>query len=368
MFDSIRIGSFEVVNRLVRSATAERGADYKGRVTDELVEMYRILARGGVGTIITGHAYVHPYGKTNPAMTGVYSDEMIPGLTKIAQAVHRNSDAKVVLQINHAGRVTSSSIIEALPAGPSPIPVKMSGEKVRQMSSVEIDDLVDCFAQAAVRAQEAGFDAVQIHCAHGYLISQFLSKYTNRRDDKWGGSPENRRRFLKLVVQEMKSRTPDFPLWVKINSEDFVPDGVTIEEFIETSLLLEQWGISAVEISGGIPEAGNKSVRKGINGPDKEGYFLPAARALKTAGLKIPVITVGGFRTKAVVQEALQRGDTDLVALSRPLITEPDLPLRWKKGEDNKSRCIACNKCLRVVDEITHCVQWEATEKDKFIT
>lgn len=350
----------EIPNRIVRSATAERGADERGKATGALADTFKTLAQGGTGLIITGHAFVHPHGKTNNAMTGAHSDNMIPGLEKIAKAVHQNSDAKVFLQINHAGRVTSQALIGTLPAGPSPIPVKMSGEEAREFSSDEIEELVEIYVQAVRRGMEAGFDGVQLHCAHGYLISQFLSGYTNRRTDKWGN---DKRLFLMRIVDEIKTRMGNFPLAVKINCEDYVPDGVTIAEFVETCKILDKKGISFIEVSGGIPEAGGKAVRKGINAPEKEGYFLYAGKALKEAGIHIPVAVAGGFRSKSVCENALERGETDMVSFCRPLITEPDLPNQWKNGREEKSRCIACNSCLTKVKEMTHCVYWEEEEK-----
>ena len=364
MFTPINIGKLEIPNRLARSATAERAADEKGRVTEPLLAMYKALAAGGTGSIMTGHAYIHPHGRTNYGMTGVHCDDMIPGLEKLTKTVHKNSDAKVFLQINHAGRVTTKELIGTTPAGPSAVPVKMSGQDARELSSDEIEELIEIYVQAALRGQEAGFDGVQIHCAHGYLISQFLSGYTNRREDQWGGSPHNRRHFLFKIIEGIQAKAAGFPLTVKINSQDFVTGGVIIEEFVETCNLLQEAGIVAIEVSGGIPEGGNKSVRKGINKPEKEAYFAQACRVLKDAGITIPVIAVGGFRSYEVCQDTLDKLDADIISLCRPLITEPDLPLRWKNGNMEKSRCISCNMCLKEPKEMTHCVHW-ANKKDK---
>ena len=358
IFSEFQIGELKLVNRLARSATAERGADETGRVTNELLAMMKILAEGGVGSIMTGHAFVHPNGRTNFAMTGIHIDDMIPGLSKLAQVVHRNSDAKIFAQINHAGRVTSEALIGAIPAGPSAVPVRLSKERVRELSSDEIEELVEVYVSAALRAQEAGFDGVQLHCAHGYLISQFLSGYTNRREDRWGGSSGNRRRFLMTVIDEIQARAPGLPLTVKINCEDFVTGGVNIEEFTETCRQLQGKGISAIEVSGGIPESGSKAVTKGVKPGKKEGYFVHGAKALKEAGISVPVIAVGGFRSKSFGLDLLDQGFADIIALSRPLITEPDLPNKWEKGDSDESRCISCNKCLLVRKGMTHCVYW----------
>lgn len=358
IFSEFQIGGLKLANRLARSATAERGADEQGRVTDELLAMKKTLAEGGAGSITTGHAFVHPNGRANFAMTGIHCDDMIPGLAKLAKTIHLNSDAKIFAQINHAGRVTSEALIGTIPAGPSAVPVRLSKERVREFSADEIEELVEIYVSAALRAQEAGFDGVQLHCAHGYLISQFLSGYTNRREDKWGGSSENRRRFLMTVIDEIQARAPGLPMTVKINCEDFVADGVNIEEFTETCRQLQGKRISAIEVSGGIPESGSKAVSKGVKPGKKEGYFIRGARVLKEAGISVPVIAVGGFRSKSFVQDVLDQGFADIIALSRPLITEPGLPNKWKKGGGDESRCISCNKCLLIRKGMTHCVYW----------
>ncbi len=330
-----------------------------------MAQMYESLARGGVGLIMTGHAYVRADGKTNPAQTGIHTDRTIPGLAMTVRAVHRNSDAKIFLQMSHAGRAASEKLIGSKPVAPSAVPVRMSGEQPREMSGDEVSELIELYAIAALRAREAGFDGVQLHCAHGYLISQFLSPYTNKREDEWGGSPQNRRRFLLLITEEITRQAPDLPLTVKINCDDLLPGGITLEEFTETCRLLEGAGVIAFEVSGGIPETAGRIIKKGVDSPEKEGYFLYGAKALKEAGILSTILTVGGFRTLPVCRGAVSRGDTDIVSLCRPLITEPDLPLKWRRGEASGSRCISCNRCLRLRRGMTHCVYWEEqTDKD----
>lgn len=363
IFEPFEIQKLALPNRIARSATAERGADEKGFATDELISLYRRLAEGGSGLIFTGHAFVRLDGRTNINMTGIHRDETIPGLSRLAKAVHKASAAKIVLQVNHAGRATAEVLIGCRPVAPSPIPVRMSGENPRELSPDEIDELVELYVLAALRAQEAGFDGVQLHCAHGYLISQFLSPYTNKREDKWGGSSDNRRRFLLEIIAEIEARAPDFPLLVKINSEDMVPGGVELGNFVETCLEIEKRGVDVIEVSAGIPESANKIIRKGIKSPEKEAYFRKNARALKDGGLNIPVILVGGLRSFEICEEILEAGEADIVSLSRPLITEPDLPRRWASGDTTKSRCISCNGCLKLRDEFTHCVYWSEKKK-----
>lgn len=308
--------------------------------------------------ITTGHAFIRSDGRTNISMTGAHADDMIPGLMKLARVVHANSEARIFLQLNHAGRATSADLIDAQPAAPSVVPIRLSGEIPRELSSDEIEELIELYTLAALRGQEAGFDGVQLHAAHGYLISQFLSPYTNQREDRWGGSAENRRRFLLEIMDEIRGRAADLCLTVKINCDDMVKGGVIIDEFIETCGLLEKAGAAGLEVSGGIPESAGRIVRKGINSPEKEGYFLSGARALKEKGLNIPIMSVGGFRSAEVCQNALSEEAADIISFSRPLITEPDLPNKWKRGESDSSRCVSCNQCLKLRNESTHCVYW----------
>ena len=185
LFDRTRIGTLEVRNRLVRSATAEMMADEAGRPLPQLVELYRELARGGVGLIITGHMYIHPSGKAHPGMTGIYSDDLIPGLAALADAVH-DAGGAVAMQINHGGQQVRAGLVGD-PIAPSALEPNPPRSGAREMTIDEIEMLIDAYAQAARRAMEAGFDAVQIHAAHGYLVSQFLSPIANQRSDAWCG-------------------------------------------------------------------------------------------------------------------------------------------------------------------------------------
>ena len=358
IFSNFQLGKLELKNRIARSATAERGADIHGKLIGEVFEMYKALAKGGSGLIMTGHAFVRLDGRTSHAMTGAHSDDMITGLTKLVTVVHDNSEAKIFLQLNHAGRATSGELIGGEPVAPSDVPIRMTKQSLRILSSDEIEELIEMYSLAALRGLEAGFDGIQLHASHGYLISQFLSPYTNLRTDKWGGNNENRRNFILGIIDKILEEAGDCILTVKINCEDMVKGGLELEEFVETCKVLEQHGIQAIEISGGIIESASKIIRKGINSPEKEGYFLHGAKALKESGTKIPVLVVGGFRSKYICNEAIESGNADIISLCRPLITEPDLPDKWESGAAEKSRCISCNKCLLNVKSITHCVYW----------
>jgi len=216
----------------------------------------------------------------------------------------------------------------------------------RELSSKEIFQMIDWFIQAAARAREAGFDGLQIHAAHGYLLSSFISPHTNRRDDLWGGSWERRSKILIKIVRGIKENCgSNFPVMVKMNTTDFLPDGITLDEAKKIALSLEKAGIEAIEISGGMNEAGRGSVWPGLRPEEEEGYFVPYASAIKQ-NLKIPVSGLGGIRSVSVAEKFLSSGQVDLISMSRPFINEPHLLLRFKSGKWIKSPCISCNKCF----------------------
>ncbi|HNS53053.1 MAG TPA: NADH:flavin oxidoreductase [Anaerolineae bacterium] len=347
LFSTAKIGSLELKNRLVRSATAESLAtEPAGEATPALAALYRDLARGGVGLIITGHAYVSPKGKAHPAMLGAYSDELVPGLQTLADAAHAEG-GKIALQINHGGRQCSQLSV-AQPMAPSAVP-SPSGRIPLEMSHADIVEAVEAFAAAARRAKEAGFDAVQLHGAHGYLVSQFLSPHTNRRSDAWGGDLERRLAFLAAVCEAVRGQVGrDYPLFIKLgvadNLED-VPDGLTPEDGARIAGRLAGLGLDAVEVSGGASgRLGDYNSRLGVGARAPEAYFRSLARRVKAA-TRLPVILVGGLRSRGIMDEVLDSGDADLLALCRPLICEPDLPNRLLAGDKAASACISANRC-----------------------
>jgi 2,4-dienoyl-CoA reductase-like NADH-dependent reductase (Old Yellow Enzyme family) len=342
LFSPAQIGSLTLPNRLVRSATAEMLADDAGRPSQALADLYRELARGGVGLIITGHMYVAPVGKGHPQMSGIYDDDLIPDLRRLTDAVH-DEGGRIGVQINHAGRQTRSDDVEH-PIGPSDEEVVPPGRGARAMTSEEIEATIDAFAQAARRAIEAGFDAVQIHAAHGYLVSQFLSPLANRRDDDWGGSLENRMRFLGSVARACRDAVgSDVPLLVKLGMRDEAEGGLSLDEGAAVVAALAGFGFDAVELSGGVAETPRFNIVAEIELGIDEGYFRPfAQRAQKATDL--PVLLVGGFRSAAVMQEVLESGDVQFISMCRPLICEPDLPHRLAAGQP-ASACVSKNRC-----------------------
>jgi len=380
VFEPEEIGGMVIKNRLVRSATYEGMASEDGSVTGELVESYKTLAEGGVGLIITGYAYVQPSGKPMPRQTGIDRDDLIPGLRKIAETVHEHGDGcKVAIQLVHCGR--QSFFLEKTVA-PSAVLEQLTNNMPREMTVEEIEETIEAFAEAARRTKEAGFDAVQLHAAHGYLLSEFLSPYTNRRTDEYGGSTENRIKIVERIYKRTVEKVgKDFPILIKMNVDDFLEGGINLNESRKIAERLSKMGFAAIETSGGMDEAavaraGDEKelgwtpvyppfCRTNIRSKDKEAYHLPYAREIKKV-IDVPLILVGGIRSLDVIEKILAEGSADFAALCRPLIREPDLPNRWLKGIGGLTAdCISCNGCAgSLVEGGVRCIQKEITEQE----
>jgi len=343
LFTPITIGALTLPNRIVRSATAERMADAEGRPQPQQAEMYRELVRGEVGLIVTGHMYVHPGGKAHPEMTGAYSDALIPDLARLAESVHEGGGL-VMAQINHGGMQCKRAAVEDAVA-PSDTLASTRKRPARAMTVAEIEMVIDAYAQAARRVKEAGFDGVQLHAAHGYLISQFLSPFVNKRTDEWGGDLARRMRFLRAACEAVRAQVgPEYPLWAKLGMQDAVEGGLTLEEGAQVVAALQGMGLECVEVSIGVSSPGRGSMRTGIRTQADEAYFRPMAQQARKA-TRLPIALVGGFRTQSVMEEVLASGDADCIALCRPLICEPDLPRRMRLGLQQRSVCISTNQC-----------------------
>lgn len=346
LFDTTQINSMTMANRFVFSATWLGLADEEGFSTARQAEYLTELARRGVGLIITGHAFVMPEGKAGPRQTAVWDDRFIPGLTELADAVHA-ARGTVVLQLSHAGCYAAAVQSGLAAVGPS---AGAAGE-FPDCSALSVDgikQIVTAFGQCAARGKAAGFDGVQIHAAHGYLISQFLSPYFNRRTDSYGGSIGNRSRFVIETLQAVREAVGgSYPVLVKMNSEDFLQGGLSVEEMLHVASLLEQAGIDAIEMSGGTIASGALiPIRPGLLERDSEAFYREAARRFKEQ-IGVPLLLVGGIRSLDVCKELVETGEADYLSLSRPFICEPDLVERWKTGDTSKSACISCNGCLR---------------------
>ena len=347
LFTPTDVGGMTVPNRFVRSATQDFLATDEGEVTDRQVELYARLAEGEIGLIISGHAFVQPAGKASPRQLAVYDDRFVAGLRRIVDAVHR-FPSKIVLQIAHAGRQTKEKLCGGTPVSPSPVYDPVSKVMPRELTPTEIRALIGDFVQAARRAREAGFDGVQLHAAHGYLLNSFLSPHTNRRTDEWGGPIENRARVLVEIVGGIRALARSgFPVIVKLNSTDFLDGGLTLEDSVRAAALLEASGIDGIEVSGGMAEAGRGSIWPGLRPEADEGYFVAAAARIKAA-VEVPVFGLGGIRTFAVAEKIVLEGRADLISLSRPFIRDPFLVRDFREGRIAKSECISCNKCMNL--------------------
>ena len=321
--------------------------DSDGRPTRKLIDYYRDLTGGGVGLIVSGNTFVRPDGRQLPGQMGIHTDDFAPESAALTRAVH-DQGGKICVQLVHAGGQTGSAVAGRQPLAPSAVEVDQFPETPQEMSREDIAEMVTAFRDAAGRAKAAGFDAVQLHGAHGYLINQFLSPLTNRRADEYGGSALNRRLFLMEVYRGVRQVVgDDFPVMIKLNGADFVGGGLAIEEAIDAAKALDGEGIAAIEVSGGTSASGqNNPVRVKINKPEKEAYNLDLARRIKGA-VNCPVMVVGGLRSYEVAERIIGDEGMDYIAMARPLIREPDLPRRWRQGDISAAKCISCNSCFQ---------------------
>ncbi len=348
LFTPLNIGKVRLINRFVRSATHDYMADDRdGSIQPAQVELYRRLAEGEVGLIITGHAYVHLSGKASPRQIAVDNDSNIPGLKDLVAAVNGSgSGSRIFLQISHAGRQTKPSLCRQQPVAPSEVYDPVSKIMPRALTAEEINQVIEWFVAAARRAKEAGFDGVQLHAGHGYLLSSFISPHTNRRQDDWGGNWEKRSRIIREIISGIRKVCgPDFPVAIKMNATDHLPGGITLEEASLIARSLELAGLQAIEISGGMNEAGLGSVWPGVRAEEDEGYFVPLTAEVKKQ-VSIPVMGLGGIRTLRVAEKFIASGRVDLISMSRPFINNPHLVKDFRLGRLEKSRCISCNKCF----------------------
>ena len=345
LFESSEINGMKLANRFVRSATCEGMASIDGAVTPKLIDAMTTLARGGVGLIISGHTYVSREGQASPWQLGVYKDDLIPGLQEMTAAVHATG-GKIVMQLAHAGHFAPEKLTGQPPVVASDYE-GLSRTPRKELTVQDIQDLVAAFADAARRAQSAGFDGIQIHAAHGYLLSQFLSPIFNRRADSYGGSIENRSRIIVEAIHAIRKAVgKEFPVLIKMNCRDFVENGLSLEDSIAVAGLLSDAGLDAIELSGGLLT--NKKLspsRPGIHSADKEAYFREELRAFKKR-ISIPLILVGGNRSFEVSEQLVSEGAADYIAMSRPLIREPDLIARWKSGDRRRAECKSDNLCF----------------------
>ena len=353
-----------LANRLVRTAAGESLATRDGLATQALRDQYALLGRGGaIGLLISGHAFVHPAGQKREHQIGLCHDGVVPGLARVSAAARRDG-ARMLVQLSHAGLAAEESVTGHPPLGPSPLPelpgvslAKLGLVPGNAMTTNDIDEAIEAFAQAARRACAAGFDGVELHAGHGFLLNQFLSPLFNRRTDAWGGGPEDRARFACEVIRAIRRVTNDgFAVLAKVNAQDELAGGLCLEESIRQVAVMRAAGLDAVEISGGncLFSSAAKSPMRPVRptAPDGGQYFAAYARAFRAA-LNLPVIMVGGVRSCAAAEQVLAEGGADLVGMCRPFIRDAGLALRWREGDPEPSDCRSCNRCLQASREKT---------------
>ncbi len=345
MFENTEINKMQLTNRFVRSATWEGMAAEDGSCTPKLMELVTRLAEGGVGLIITGHAYVRQDGQAGPWQLGIYKDGLINGLREMAGAVHKHG-SRIVVQLAHAGFFANAKLTGQMPMALSQVK-EFAKSPRREMTAEDIQGIIESFCQAARRAKEAGSDGVQIHAAHGYLLSQSLSPVFNKRGDAYGGSVENRARFLLEVFHGVRATVgPDFPVLIKMNCQDFLEGGLTLDDSLKIGTMLVEGGIDAIELSGGTFVSGKLNPsRGGIKTEDKEAYFREDAKLFKK-NLNVPLILVGGNRSFQLAEQLVNEEYADYISMSRPFIREPDLIKRWESGDLRKAECLSDNQCF----------------------
>jgi len=343
LFEPIRIGTMEVKNRFVMAPMVTNYSEKDGSVTDRLVAYHRARAKGGVGLIIAEATYVHPCGKGFSNELGIYKDDLIPGLKRLTGAVHE-AGGKIAVQLYHSGRQSYEAVTGLPLIAPSPIPCPVCGGMPKEMAKEDIRQMVDAFGNAARRAKEAGFDAVEIHGAHGYLLNQFLSPYSNQRTDEYGGSFANRARFPLEVLKKVRELVgKDFPVLYRLSSAEHVPGGLTIEDTKAFAAMLVDNGIDAIHVSGGVYLSAAMIIQPAAI---PQGVYVENAAAIKEAvGGRVPVIVVGRIKEPSMMEELVAGGKVDMIAMGRGLLADENFPAKLEKGNtDDIRKCIACNQ------------------------
>ena len=352
LFEPFDIKGIQVKNRFVRSATVEGMGMADGRPSGSLRELYYALAEGEIGLIVTAAALVdgEAYKKRRYVEGRAYDiamdeDRYIEDWHEVVAGVHERG-SRIAMQLVHMGRQENPKIRGSRPVAPSAVPLTNTDIVPREMTVQEIEETVERFAQSCRRVMEAGFDAVQLHGGHGYLISNFISPYANVRTDAYGGSTGNRSRFITEIVRRARELVgEDYPIMIKMNCDEFIEGGLSKDQAVETAKIITEAGIDCIEVTGGTSsDSPLRMAVPGIKRVEQEAYFASYARALKEH-VSVPIILVGGLRTPSVMAKVLEEGIADLLSLSRPFIREPGLVKRWKQGDQEKARCISCNKC-----------------------
>lgn len=385
IFESINLGGVTAKNRIIRSATHDGLADSNGAPTEKLIRKYEYLAKNEVGVIITGYAGVSENGMSPyPAMLKIHNDDNLEQYEKLAEAAHKY-DTPIVLQLAHCGRQTSSKTIGVQKVAPTAKRHLFYPDKAKKLDKNKIKTIVNDFLKAAQRAEKCGFDAVQLHAGHGYLLHDFLSPYGNKRTDEYGGSVENRCRIICEIIKAVKEKTT-LPVWIKISAEDNRKNGMRIEDSVKICKILENAGLDCVEVSCGTVEDGMNTMRSRVMPMDAvfeyrepcasfskplksvslffanfvnplikqpsplENFNVANAEKIKST-LDIPVIVVGGIHKLYDMENIILQNKADAVSMCRPFICEPNLVSKLKSGQQREAKCIMCNYCGLVIEK-----------------
>jgi len=363
MYTGGTIGTLSLKNRLIRSATCDYQASENGTITPQILDIYRKLAEGGIGMIISGLMAVTSDAVGTKGQMILYNEESISEVAKLANVVHdADQDCRIIAQLCHPGRQITHEHNTAICVGPSDVASPLLLKRATELTEDEVVVIISAFVVAIIRAQKAGFDGAQLHAAHGYLLSSFLSPYTNRRTDRFGGDVKRRACIIREIIQEARKEVNDFPILIKLNCEDHVLGGITKDNFVELVTEIAKTGVDAIEVSGAIWDCLVRSeeelgfipvpipeARTRIEDPQKQSYYYKNVADLD---LPVPIILVGGHRNVELMEDILKLGPIDFLSLSRPLICEPDLPNRWLMGiGSERSGCVSCNACVLFKEE-----------------
>ncbi|MGZ6291215.1 MAG: oxidoreductase [Syntrophales bacterium] len=356
LFSPMKIGRIEIANRLVVSPMVTDYCNKDGTASERYIAYHEAKAKGGWGLIITEDYAVDPSGKGFSCVAGLWDDSQIAGHAELTKRVHQYK-SKIFAQIYHCGRQTVSAITGCQPWAPSPIPCPAMQELPKELPVAEIEKIVGQFGDTALRAKKAGFDGVEIHGAHGYLIAEFMSPYSNKRSDEYGGHLLNRVRFPLKIVADIRAKCgKDFGIGFRISCDEFVPGGRTIEDTKAIAVLLEEAGVDVLHVSCGVYASVDKIVPPSSV---PHGWLAGYAEEVKKA-VKIPVITVGRINDPFVAESLISSGKADLVAMGRASLTDPEFPKKAKAGLFDEIRpCIACNEaCIGILfmDQPIKCV------------
>jgi len=343
LFSPFKIGNLELKNRIVMPPMATHFAGEDGFVNDRHIAYYVRRIQGGVGYITFEHTGVLRQGRAFPNMALIDSDQHIPPFKKLVDAIHKEN-GKILIQINHAGRQTSSSVTGSPIVAPSAIPCPVRMEMPRELSLEEIQKIIEAFGEAARRVKEAGADGVEIHMAHGYLINQFLSPFSNKREDEYGGDADRRMRMALEVLRTVRNKVgPDFLVLCRLSGDEYVEGGLKLEDTKEIAKALERNGADGLHISACVAASGY------LNHPPyyaEEGVFVHLAQGIKSV-VGIPIITVGRIRTPELANQILEENKADLISMGRALIADPNLPIKASQGRTEEIiPCISCNRCI----------------------